>query len=136
MWTFEQSTGKLYSKVGVCVATGYAGGNCGKNPEGKNNPSMQGSKAIGPLPQGVYTIGTPVMASKLGPFAVPLVPDAANIMFGRGGFYCHGDTTPPGNASEGCIIMPRAIREQLVASKERLTVVKVFVKDTSSLETA
>ncbi|MGB8517035.1 MAG: hypothetical protein WCD45_04010, partial [Gallionella sp.] len=102
MWIFEQSTGKLYSKAGVCVATGYAGGNCGKNPEGKNNPAMQNVKSIGVLPQGIYSQGTPIIQSKLGPFAIPLIPDPANIMFGRGSFFCHGDTTPSGNASEGC----------------------------------
>ena len=136
MWTFEQATGKLYSKSGVCVAQGYAGGNCGKNPGGKNNPKMQGVKGVGPLPQGIYTLGTPVLQSKLGPFAIPLLPDKTNVMFGRGDFFCHGDTTPSGNASEGCIIMPRAIRNDMIASGERITVVAVYTPNVSALETA
>jgi hypothetical protein len=123
-WIFEQSTGNMYDPAGLICATGYAGGNCGKNPEGKNNPDMQNVQCVGPLPQGVYTLSMPVEGTHLGPFAVPLIPDPANEMFGRGRFYCHGDTTPSGNASEGCIIMPRAIRERIAASGDTITVVR------------
>lgn len=122
-WTFEQRTGKLYDPSGKLVATGYAGGNCGKNPEGKNNPDMQGVKSVGPLPVGMYTRGEVLMSSHLGPFAIPLLPNSGNNMLGRGGFYVHGDTTPSGNASEGCIIVPRAVREAFYISTEPLEVV-------------
>lgn len=122
-WTFEQRTGKLYNPQGNCVATGYAGGNEGKNKEGVNNPDMQGVEGVGPLPVGLYTRGTVIMQSHLGPFAIPLVPDPSNDMLGRGGFYMHGDTTPSGNASKGCIIMPRAVREGFYTSSEALQVV-------------
>ncbi len=125
MWTYQQDTGNLYDPDDAFVATGYAGGNCGKNPEGVNNHDMQNVKKIGPLPVGIYTFGEVVLKSALGPFAIPLLPDPGNVMFGRGGFYCHGDTTPSGNASEGCIIMPRAIRELMYASKDNRIEVKV-----------
>jgi hypothetical protein len=111
MWKFEQSTGKLFDPQGAYVATGYAGGNCGKNPEGMNNPDMQSVPNVGPLPQGIYTFGVVVDHSTLGPFAIQLIPEPENIMFGRGHFFMHGDTEPPGNASEGCIIMPRSVRD-------------------------
>lgn len=117
-WTYEQSTGNLLDPNGSQIATGYAGGNCGKNPEGKNNPDMQNVQCIGPLPQGMYSVNAPIDGTHLGPFAMPLVPDADNQMFGRGRFYMHGDTTPSGNASEGCIIMPRAIREKVWVSED------------------
>jgi hypothetical protein len=122
-YTYEQSTGNMIDPAGSVVATGYAGGNCGQNPEGKNNPEMQGVKSIGPLPEGWYDLGEPVEHSHLGAYAIPLIPDPANDMLGRGDFYLHGDTTPSGNASEGCIIMPRAIRESVKASGERLQVI-------------
>jgi hypothetical protein len=32
-------------------------------------------------------------------------------MLGRGGFLVHGGTVPPGNAKEGCVVLPRPIRE-------------------------
>jgi len=124
-WSFEQSTGKMLSPSGDLVATGYAGGNCGQNPEGINNTEMQNVAKIGPLPKGVYMLGTVVMESKLGPFAIPLIPDPSNEMFGRGHFFIHGDTVgKPRCASEGCIIMPRLIREQIYNSKDKtITVV-------------
>ena len=118
MWTFEQKTGRLLHN-GQLIATGYAGGNCGKNPEGINNPDMQSVHNIGPLPQGKYTFGVPVSQSHLGPYAIPLSPDPNNQMFGRSGFFCHGDTAIPRQASEGCIIMPRAIRNVIGASPDK-----------------
>lgn len=124
MWIFNSKTGQMFSPSGKIVATGYAGGNEGKNPEGRNNPAMQNVKSIGPLPAGTYTFGTPVPQSHLGPFAIPLVSDPGNTMFGRGSFYVHGDTTPSGNASEGCVIMPRAIRNAMWASTDHVLVVK------------
>jgi hypothetical protein len=123
-WVYEIETGKLTDPSGKVVTQGYAGGNCGKNPEGKNNPGMCGVKSIGPLPPGTYTFGVPVEHSKLGPFAIPLNPAPTNDMMGRGSFYMHGDTTPSGNASEGCIIMPRAVRVACAESSDcRLQVV-------------
>lgn len=118
-WVYEQKTGELRNPQGQLVATGYAGGNCGKNPEGKNNPDMQNCKAIGPLPVGAYTFCTPLLQSHLGPYAIPLIPAPGNEMFGRSGFYMHGDSiAEPGAASEGCIIMPRAVREACWASAD------------------
>lgn len=118
MWVYEQATGQLYNPDGSHASKGYAGGNEGKNPEGINNPAMQCVKLIGPLPVGYYTFGQVVLVSHLGPFAIPLIPDAANNMCGRGDFYMHGDTTPSGNASEGCIIMPRAQRNACWSSTD------------------
>ena len=111
---------------GKIIARGYAGGNCGKDPDGRNNPDMQNVPCVGPLPCGSYMLGEPIPQSKLGPFAIPLIPAIDNEMFGRKSFYIHGDrTNAPGNASEGCIILPRQIREKMWASDDRiLTVVR------------
>jgi hypothetical protein len=127
MWIYSQSTGRLYAPDGTHAATGYAGGNEGKNPEGVNNHSLQDQKSVGPLPVGFYTIGDVVQQSQLGPYAIHLVPDASNTMYGRGGFFMHGDTPQLNNsASEGCIIMPRAVRNDVVASGDKQLVV-VFI---------
>ena len=123
MWTFSSTTGWLCDAIGKQIARGYAGGNCGRNPEGKNNPDMENIPQVGPLPRGIYTLGEPVEHSKLGPFAIPLIPDPENEMFGRSGFFCHGDTTPSGNASEGCIILPRTAREALKNSGDQIQVI-------------
>lgn len=119
MWTYAQSTGRLLDASSTLVGTGYAGGNCGKNPEGVNNPAMQFDANIGPLPQGLYTITAPYDNPQTGPYTMNLNPDPANNMGGRAAFRIHGDTTPPGNASEGCIIMNRTVRTDVWASGDR-----------------
>jgi Tlde1 domain len=119
MWVYRQITGELIRPDDTVAATGYAGGNGGQNPEGINNHDMQNIKNIGPIPVGYYTRGEVVLKSHLGPFAIPLIPDSDNEMWGRSGFYMHGDRAdPPRSASDGCIIMPRAIREEFYASKD------------------
>jgi hypothetical protein len=124
MWTFEIITGKLYDASGAYTAQGYAGGNLGKNPEGKDNPADENVPDVGPLPEGMYTLGSPVEGTHMGIFAIPLIPDPSNNMVGRSGFFCHGDTTPPGNASEGCVVMPYVTRVRMWQSNDhRLSVV-------------
>ena len=119
-WTFNNGTGELLDPTGAHVESGYAGGNCGRNPEGINNPAYQYTKDVGPLPTGTYTMGTAVEGSHLGPLAIPLTPDESNDMRGRGDFYCHADTIGrPRCASEGCIVMSRATRTLLAGSEDR-----------------
>jgi len=119
MWQFEITTGKMHEPSGAVVDIGYAGGNQGRNPEGVNNPADESLKDIGPLPEGTYTFGEPVEHSKLGPFAIPLIPDPSNDMHGRGDFYCHGDTASlDHSASEGCIIMSRKTRDAMWSSDD------------------
>jgi hypothetical protein len=119
-WTYEQATGRLIDPDGHVAAIGYAGGNCGQNPEGKNNPDAQDQHSIGPLPRGVYTFTKAENSPHLGPLAIILEPDPSNEMFGRSLFRMHGDSAlHPGCASEGCIIMPRNVREAVFASADK-----------------
>lgn len=119
-WTYEQNTGRLLDPNGVFVAKGYAGGNCGLNPEGVNNHDMQAVHNIGPLPVGKYHMENAIEESHLGPCAIPLTPFPANEMFGRGHFFMHGDMIGhPGAGSEGCIIQARQIRMMVAASVDR-----------------
>jgi len=112
MWTYQQSTGELTNPGGDVVATGYSG-----HGAGKNNPAMQEKVDVGPIPQGTYTVGPPFTSDKHGPYAMSLTPAASDEMFGRSGFMMHGDSIEhPGGASEGCIIMPRNIREMVWSS--------------------
>jgi hypothetical protein len=122
-YTFEITTGTLFDENMAFVAKGYSGGNCGKNPEGVNNPADEGLKDIGPAPEGLYTHGMLIAHSHLGPNAIQLIPDPSNDMKGRSDLYMHGDTTPAGNASEGCIIMPLSARMQWLNSNLPLRVV-------------
>lgn len=123
MWTYAQATGALFAPDGTLETLGYSGWD-----DGKNNPAAQNEPNIGPIPCGVYTIkpaqciATP---GPHGPFVLPLAPDASNVMHGRSGFLIHGDSIAHiGDASHGCIILPRTVRERIAASGDnRLTVV-------------
>lgn len=106
---FVQKTGMMYDGEGKWLCTGYSGFG-----QGRNNPTLQNVPDVGPLPRGVYTIGSAENGTQLGPDALPLMPDAANEMFGRSGFFVHGDSlSHPGCASHGCIIAMPWVRAQM-----------------------
>lgn len=120
MFTYRQVDGLMLDPDGNPLGAGYSGGNCGRNPEGKNNPGMEDVAEVGPLPRGEYEIGVPVDTLTHGPFVLPLAPCSGNEMFGRSGFLIHGDSVVnPGNASEGCIILARNVREEIAASSDK-----------------
>jgi hypothetical protein len=113
MWTFSQDSGAI-SLDGAPMGTGYAG-----RGADKDNPSAQFVVDEGPLPQGFYTIGAFHRDPKLGP-CMALTPDASNIMEGRGGFFMHLENpSHPGWSSEGCIVVPPALIEQIAASSDK-----------------
>jgi hypothetical protein len=114
-WTYAQKTGEL-QQDGEHVATGYSGA-----ADGKNNPEMQNVPNFGPIPRGDWTIsGPPIDTLDHGPYVLRLQPNGETETHGRSGFLMHGDSkTHPGTASHGCIIVPRAVREQVWRSGDR-----------------
>lgn len=107
MHLYEIISGRWTSPEGQTVGFGYSG-----SPEGKNDPTKQDIPFVGPIPIGRYTIEQPRDTVTHGPYALPLVPDPSNQMFGRDSFLIHGDSkSVPGSASEGCIILARDVRE-------------------------
>lgn len=115
MWIYQQSTGVLRYR-GLLVATGYAGAGADKN-----QPADQALIGHGPLPRGEYRIGDAFTSPTLGPLAMKLEPFAGTEMFGRSGFYMHADSLQhPGDASEGCIVMPYAGRVAVAIHPDRL----------------
>ncbi len=107
MWKYQQQTGNLTSQSGNVVGAGYSGFG-----SGKNNPAYQSVPDVGPCPEGFYNIEAPVDTEDHGPYVLRLEPFAENQMFGRDGFLMHGDSKEhPGEASHGCLIFPRVIRE-------------------------
>jgi hypothetical protein len=114
-WVYEICSGKLYDDTGAIVAIGYSG-----DPSHKNDPQAVSLHNQGPIPPGRYEINPPVETVTHGPYVLPLAPDVGNVMFGRSGFLMHGDSVvAPGTASEGCVIMPRTIRELVWGSSDR-----------------
>jgi hypothetical protein len=120
MWTYVQKTGRLHHD-GQLVATGYSGFKLGRN-----NPDMERERGVGPIPCGRYKIGTACKHDGLGPCVMALTPEDGEDIFGRSGFFIHGDSSShPGEASHGCIIFGPATRSKIAASKDReLTVVR------------
>jgi len=120
MWIYSQATGRL-SLNGEPVGTGYSG-----KGTGLNNPEMQDTADVGPIPQGTYTIGPAFLDPGKGPVVMRLTPNDGTKDFGRSGFLMHGDNQLLNHsASEGCIVTARGIREVVAASDDRqLTVIE------------
>jgi hypothetical protein len=111
--TYDQPTGTLATDFPRRVFVGYSG-----HGLGKNNPALQSLPRVGPVPQGTYAVSNPFTHPEKGRLCFRLVPMSGNHMFGRSGFLIHGDSIRhPGDASEGCIILPLAAREYLAFHK-------------------
>lgn len=113
MWTYSQKTGEL-KKDAQSFGFGYAG-----TGKGRNNPAMQNVSRTGPLPRGRYVIGKAYNHARLGPVCMNLEPLPANEMLGRLAFRIHGDSKD-GDASLGCIVQSRAVREAINNSTDKL----------------
>lgn len=114
MWKWDQSAGEL-SRDGSFVSRGYAG-----RGRGKNNPAMQAAIGIGPIPRGRWRITGVHDSPNTGPFTIILEPAAGTNTCGRSAFRIHGDSIAhPGEASHGCIVLPRAVRERIMRSSDR-----------------
>lgn len=117
------STGELTNLQGGVtskICDGYSG-----LLECKNKPAAVGIKGRGPLPPGHYQISMPFTSAQSGPVVMNLTPDPGTDTLGRGSFEIHGDSKEhPGQASHGCIILPRWAREKIskMADRELLVV--------------
>jgi hypothetical protein len=116
MWTWQQSPHCMIDPSGnVLDSSGYSG-----KGAAKNDPDQQCLVDQGPIPQGTYALGAAIDHPRLGPVAIPLTPDPGNNMCNRSGFYIHGDkASDPGNASDGCIILPRQSRETINSTADK-----------------
>jgi RHS repeat-associated protein len=122
-WIYHQSSGVMQhvSDAGNVDAT-INGGYSGHGP-GVNNPAMQDVSGIGPLPTGNYSI-RPMQNNTTGSgvllrSSMRLTPDPTNDMFDRAGFLIHGDNSRNNHsASEGCIILNLAARNQIAHSDD------------------
>jgi RHS repeat-associated protein len=123
-WVWSQSGGTMTNtnNPGVVVGTGYAG-----HGNGVNNPALQDSSGIGPLPQGGYTIqsqqtnvtGTGVVL----PSSMRLTPDPTNNMLNRAGFLIHGGNMSTQTSSAGCIVLPPNVRNIIGGSGDNRLIV-------------
>lgn len=106
---YRSSTGDLFHN-GALIGHGYSG-----HPPHVNDVAAQYVENVGPIPEGTWTVtAMEEHSDKHGPFVLTLTPSADTVLNGRQGgtFRMHGDSlNNPGYASEGCIIMPRPVRE-------------------------
>lgn len=134
-WYYDNGSGKLYKDKKLVytvldvlkflydnyrgrkpVHTGYSG-----RSEGRNNPGLQCVQNTGPIPTGKYRIGAPRASGKTGPHVMDLTP-VGHTACGRSAFQIHGDNKAR-DASSGCIILPRSIREMISQSGDNELVV-------------
>lgn len=91
----------------VYSCSGYSG-----HGAGVNNPIAEAIHAEGPIPRGVWRIGTWIDHPRLGPLSFRLYPfPSGRSVFGRSGFLIHGDNRKRNrSASTGCIVLDRPHR--------------------------
>lgn len=110
MFTYSQAAGVL-SQDGSQMGVGYSG-----HGAGLNNSAMQTVPDVGPVPQGLYSIGPWHDAVHLGPCVALLTPIDQDA-FGRTAIFVHGDDSAMDHgASHGCIILGPTIRRAMRAS--------------------
>jgi len=113
MWQYSQSKGKLLYN-NESIGSGYSG-----HGQGLNNTKLEMVHNLGPIPRGLWEIGIWFDDKHLGPCVAALRPTDQEV-FGRGGFFIHGDNKLMNHtASDGCIILSRILREKLRDSKEK-----------------
>lgn len=128
-WEYNQTTGELRHN-GVLVGHGYSGAGM-NSASGRNNPALEATPNVGPIPAGEWHIGAAANSPNTGPNTITIWP-VGHDAHGRTGFRIHGNNTG-NNASHGCIIMPPAVRQQIINSPDPvLNVVPGTVTPTSS----
>ncbi len=115
-WLYDRRTRKLWqiaSTPVVVSSQGYSG-----HGMFKDDPEHEDVKDAGPIPGGLWTVAAMIdKTPDHGPYVLRLVPAPGTETFGRSGFLIHGDSiTSPGEASLGCIILPRPAREKIWTS--------------------
>lgn len=111
-WTYNSKTGALWSPSGEPVGYGYSG-----TGEGRDNPSLEHIRMVGPIPRGEWHVGKAYTHKKLGVLVSNLDP-VGHDAHGRSLFRIHGDNRAH-DASNGCIILSRPLRIMIDASKDR-----------------
>lgn len=113
MWTYSQSfKSLLHNKIPVGEGySGYGGG--------RDNPSHECIRNLGPIPSGRYRIGLPYTHPTKGPVVMRVTP-VGHDACGRTDFLIHGESKlHPGEASRGCIILGERFRRKIAESRDR-----------------
>lgn len=118
MWRYEQKTGSLWKDdYPLAPHAGYSGRDTYEH-KGRNNPELEHMPFIGPIPRGKYWICPWYNSQTKGPVVMRLDPEGHDACC-RTGFMIHGDNAK-NDASEGCIVLPRNLREKIARSGDRV----------------
>lgn len=125
MWVYSQLEGQLFHDD-IFKGYGYSG-----HGIGYNNPNAESLKGVGVIPSGKYKIDAWEDHHKvLGVCVAHLSPVNPSDVFGRSGFFIHGDNQKMNHtASDGCIILNRLLRNLIQASKDNDLLVITSIKD-------
>jgi RHS repeat-associated protein len=122
-WEFSQSTGILSrvddsSWAWYPIGRGYSG----RGP-GLNNPAFEATRNMGPIPTGWWRIGPQGNYLSGGGRslrdAMWLTPMGSTNPLGRDGFLIHGGNFSTMDSSQGCIVLPVDVRNQMGRSGDR-----------------
>jgi uncharacterized protein RhaS with RHS repeats len=121
-WEYHINSGQLWwfppgGGAGEFVTDGgYSG-----NGPGLNNPIYMTEPNVGPTPEGQYTIGPQRNSPNTGRGVMDLVPLPGTNALGRRDFQMHGDNRRGDNsASQGCIVFPPWVRDQIGGSGDNV----------------
>ncbi len=113
MWQYIQSTGTI-SRITTPPFEGHGYSGFGA---GRNNGAMEWVDDVGPIPCGLYEIGPSYQHIHLGPIVMNLTP-VGHDAHGRTLFRIHGNNAT-NDASHGCIVQDRPVREEIDKSVGR-----------------
>ncbi len=111
-WVYSSSDGRLL-RDGRVMGVGYSG-----TGPGRNNPEKEELVRVGPIPRGRWRVGNVYKHKTLGPIVMNLEP-LGHDAHGRSAFRIHGDNSR-NDASEGCIILNRGLREMISRSDDKI----------------
>ena len=115
MWTYTQRIPSMSHDGQPPLPGGplYSG-----HDRGLNNPGMEEIHGLGPIPRGLWTIGTFFDHPHLGPCVAHLMPVDHDAHM-RTGFFIHGDNEEMDHsASDGCIVAGPMIRQAIRDSRD------------------
>ena len=116
MWIWSDGKGQLTNEAGAIIGVGYSGLGAGKD-----NDNDVKEIGVGPIPWGMWDIVNLIDSPETGPCTLVLQPQEGTDTWGRSAFRIHGDSiTDPGNASHGCIVLPRIVRTEIWASNDHV----------------